>query len=336
MKQFTFPYYISFGKNDSVDCEITIELTDEDAARLVTSANEGGRFRLSEDERIEDIYDAVFTAIMDREKQALMDDPEPVADALSWEEDFDPDADITEEQIDDYLDDLEMDINYPEELQGLPRTVFVTEQSSCERVIVEHDAAENYVRKAENQTKVVFTDGGQTLYYVPKSYSDRFVIPDSVRKISYTAFKNRTRITEIVIENGLEVIDEWAFEGCTSLARVTIPPSVKEIDFNAFTECKELTEVIFSEGLEELDDTAFRSCYQLKELHFPASLKSVDTYIAAYWNGLERLYFAGRKTEIEGDAENFENITIFAPPRSRASAYAKEHKIKRVILKSES
>lgn len=331
MKQYVFPYYISFAKNDSVDCEISIELTDEDAARLLTSANEGGRFRLSEDERIEDIYDAVFTAIMDREKQVLMDDPEPVADALSWEEGYDPDADITEEQIDAYLDDLEMDINYPEELQGLERTVFVTEQSTCESVIVEHDAAENYVRKAENQTKVVFTDGGQTLYYVPKSYSGRFVIPGSVRKIAHTAFKNRTRITEIVIENGLEIIDEWAFEGCTSLARVTIPPSVKKIDFNAFTECKELTEVIFSEGLEELHSSAFRFCSHLKELHFPASLKSVSTYIATYWNGLERLYFAGKKTDIEGDARYFDKITLYVPPRSRASAYAKEHKTKRII-----
>lgn len=331
MKSFIFPYYISFGKGDSVDCEISIELTEEDAARLVASANEGGRFRLSEDERIKDIYDMVFTAIMDREKQALMDDPEPVEDALSWEDDYDPDAEITEEQIDAYLDELDMDVNYPEELQGLPRTVFVTEQSSCESVIVEHDAAEKYVLKAENQTKIVFTDGGQTLYYVPKSYSGRFVIPGSVRKIAHAAFKNRTRITKIMIENGLEVIDEWAFDGCSSLVRVEIPPSVKRIEFNAFTQCKQLAEVIFSEGLEELDDTAFRSCYQLKELHFPASLKSVDTYIAAYWNGLERLYFAGRKTEVEGDAENFENITIFAPPRSRASIYAKDHKIKRVI-----
>ena len=331
MKTFTFPYYISFGKGDSVDCEISIELTEEDTARLVASAKEGGRFRLSEDERIKDIYDMVFTAIMDREKQALMDDPEPVEDALSREDDCDPDAEITEEQIDAYLDELDIDVNYPEELQGLPRTVFVTEQSSCESVIVEHDAAEKYVLKAENQTKIVFTDGGQTLYYVPKSYSGRFVIPGSVRKIAHAAFKNRTRITKIMIENGLEVIDEWAFDGCSSLVRVEIPPSVKRIEFNAFTQCKQLADVIFSEGLEELDDTAFRSCYQLKELHFPASLKSVDTYIAAYWNGLERLYFAGRKTEVEGDAENFENITIFAPPRSRASIYAKDHKIKRVI-----
>ena len=334
MKQFVFPYFISFGKEDSVDCEISIELTDEDAARLVTSANEGGRFRLSEDDRISDIYDAVFTAIMDQEKQALMEDPEPVADALSWEEDFDPDEDITEEQIDAYLDDLEMDINYPEELQGLERTVFVTEQSSCESVIVE-DAAKDYVLKADDQTKVVFTDGGQTLYYVPKSFSGRFVIPGSVRKIAYTAFQNRTRITEIVIENGLEMINERAFDGCTSLTRVEIPPSVKVIESDAFTQCKELEEVIFSEGLEELYSSAFRFCHQLKELHFPASLKLLSTYIAVYWNGLERLYFDGKKTEIEGDSSYFNKITLYVPPRSRASAYARENKIKCVILRKE-
>lgn len=119
MKEYTFPYYVSFGKNDSVNCEIDIELSDEDADRLEKSAHEEPRFRLDEDDKIGDIYDMVYQTIIDQEKDSLLDDPSPVEDTLSWDEDYDPDVGVTEKDIDAYLDELSFGVNYPEELQEL-------------------------------------------------------------------------------------------------------------------------------------------------------------------------------------------------------------------------
>ena len=55
MKDFVFPYSISFGKLDSVSDSLTVALSDANAKRLVRSAEEGGRNRLGEDEFISDI-----------------------------------------------------------------------------------------------------------------------------------------------------------------------------------------------------------------------------------------------------------------------------------------
>ena len=56
MKSYVFPYYISFGKLDSVSSEIEFSISDKDAKRLERSAREVGRFRLNEDVALFDLY----------------------------------------------------------------------------------------------------------------------------------------------------------------------------------------------------------------------------------------------------------------------------------------
>ena len=117
-----FPYYISFGKLDSVSSEIELNISEKDAKHLERSAKEGCRFRLDEDEALSDLYDKVYQAIIQLEKEMLTLDPSPVEDFLSWEEDYDDTLPISEEQIDYYLDNLTIGVNYPEELQYLDET----------------------------------------------------------------------------------------------------------------------------------------------------------------------------------------------------------------------
>lgn len=119
MKEYEFPYYVSFGKNDSVDCIVDCTLDDEQAERLEASARVEPRWRLSEDDSISDIYDVVYEEILELEKSNLMDDTSVVEDYLSWEPDYDPAKPITEEDIDKYIDSLNIGINYPEELQDI-------------------------------------------------------------------------------------------------------------------------------------------------------------------------------------------------------------------------
>ena len=128
MKTFVFPFYISLGKLDSVSCEIEFELSDKDARRLEQSAKEGGRFRLNEDEDIEDIYYRVYDAIIDSEREGLKANPTIFQDTLNGDDDDSDDQDDLgdqddqdelDEQIDSYLEDLNIGINYPEDLQYL-------------------------------------------------------------------------------------------------------------------------------------------------------------------------------------------------------------------------
>lgn len=334
MKKYTFPYYISFGKLDSVSAEIEYSLSDKDARRLERSAQEGGRFRLSEDDNIGDIFSRVLKAIIKQEKEFLLLDPSPVADALSWADDYDPDAQITEKDIDKYIDDLNIGINYPKELQMLDCTIKrKPRQSKIKRIVIDRSLAQNNRSNSADRDKIELVDNGKTLYYVPFSFSGSFVIDSSVSKIERGAFESRSKITEVIIENGLSEIPEWTFENCKNLEHVVVPDSVKTIGFNAFTKCNKLKQVDLSEGLEEIHDTAFRFCEDLEELHVPVTVKRIGASIISYHNSLKEFYFEGVETLIEGVARNnWRNVTIHAKKGSQAEAFARKNKIKFVEI----
>ena len=67
MKSYTFPYFVRYGPLASAEGVIDVELTDEEAKRMEDSAHEDSRWRLYEDNDLEDIYDKVLAAIIDAE-----------------------------------------------------------------------------------------------------------------------------------------------------------------------------------------------------------------------------------------------------------------------------
>ena len=323
MKTFVFPYYISFGKNDSISAEIEFALSDKNAKRLIKSAQTGGRFHLDEDEDIGDIYDKVYDAIIKHEKTELRRDPTPVKDALSWSNSDDPDKEITEEQIDRYIDELFFGINYPAELQSLEPTITKRKkQSQYESITVNNEEADTYIR--DNQDKIVYIDNGRTLYFIPSNYSGKFVVTSMVRSFKHEVFRKRNKITEIVIEDGVPEIPDWTFAQCENVEHISVPPSVKKIGFNAFTKCYRLYLVNLSEGLVEVHYTAFRFCDDLKGLRIPASVKEIDASITAYNNGIRELYFEGMETNIKGVWNQRDKIILHVKKGSVAEQYATE------------
>lgn len=335
MKTITFPYYISFGKLDSISCEIELSISDKDAKRLERSAKEGGRFRLNEDEDLSDLYEKINQEIILAEKEALLSDPSPVKDFLSWEEDYD-DSWIIEEQIDHYLEELVIGINYPVELQLLEKsTVKKKKQTKCESIIIERSIAQEYVYINNNKDKVVYVDDGETLYFIPSKYAGTFTIPSTVRRLegdlTFNPFSKHKQINEVIIEEGLTEIPDWAFDGCDSLERIVVPGSVKKIGFNAFTKCSRLRQVEMSEGLIEIHNTAFRFCFDLEQLRIPASVETISMHITSYQAGIKKIIFEGMSTSIDDTrcrGDEWDKVTVYAKAGSAAEAFAKEHGVK--------
>ena len=59
-------------------------------------------------------------------------------------------------------------------------------------------------------------------------------IPNSVTEIAMWAFSNNVNLEEVVLPEGLKVIDSCAFIGCEKLMALTIPKSVSTIDYLAY------------------------------------------------------------------------------------------------------
>ncbi len=70
-------------------------------------------------------------------------------------------------------------------------------------------------------------------------------------------FANCSNLKEVTLSEGVEWIEECAFEGCTSLERIVIPESVTQIMLWAFAGCTNLKEVVLPEDFTRFGSEAF-------------------------------------------------------------------------------
>ncbi len=324
MKTYTFPYYISFGPGDNVEDEITISLSEKDSRRIVSSAEKENRRHLYEDEDIRDIFDTVQKSIVDSLVAKTLNDP------LEQEAfGFDSKSDLSETDIKTFLDGLNIGINYPEKLQSLKtKNIGKVVQSEAEIVIIDRAVVDAYIKDAEHQNQIVYTDRGETLIYVSRRYSGKLNIKAGVKTIERGVLSGRTKITEVIIQEGLEEVGDSAFEGCTSLIKVDIPGSVRKVGFNAFSKCEKLKTIILHEGIKEIDSTAFRFCSNLNELYIPSTVELFNAFTCSYWNGIKKIHFAGVNTKIDDSrGGNLKGQVLYVKEGSLAEEYAKRHMI---------
>lgn len=86
-------------------------------------------------------------------------------------------------------------------------------------------------------------------------------------------------ITKVVVPEGVEKIEDWAFKDCHQLQILKLPNSLKRIGFGAFT-CTKLEYVSFPEGVEEIEEAAFFNS-SLTTVTLPSTLKVLhDAFMA--------------------------------------------------------
>ena len=75
--------------------------------------------------------------------------------------------------------------------------------------------------------------------------------------------KNKTKITSVVIPEGVTSIGVDAFYGCSSLTSVVIPEGVTSIGVDAFYRCSSLTSVVIPKGVTSIGLCTFAGCSSL-------------------------------------------------------------------------
>ena len=101
----------------------------------------------------------------------------------------------------------------------------------------------------------------------------------------YDIFKNkapwysdRNKIKEVVIEDGMTNIGDYAFYYCQSLTSVTIPNSVTSIGISAFELCTSLTSITIPNSVTSIGNWAFYDCSSLTSITIPNSVTSIGIY----------------------------------------------------------
>ncbi|SCZ79730.1 Leucine rich repeat-containing protein [Pseudobutyrivibrio xylanivorans] len=126
--------------------------------------------------------------------------------------------------------------------------------------------------------------------------------PANIKKVS--GFGGLKQLEEIVIPEGVTIIDDFAFEECSALERIELPKSLREIRSYAFWGTG-LREIAIPDEVSFLGECAFSLCNSLKSIIFEGADADINWYA-----------FDGTK-----------DFTIYVPAGGSVEEYANNHGI---------
>ncbi len=118
---------------------------------------------------------------------------------------------------------------------------------------------------ADGDNVFVYLGGEQE---VPDGVTHAIIDP-SVKNVRRRAFYNRQRLVSVIFHDGVEIIEQSAFNGCCMDLRFIKLLGVREIGHNAFQYCTAVSDVQFSDRLETIGEYAFDSCC-LRSIKMPS------------------------------------------------------------------
>ena len=104
--------------------------------------------------------------------------------------------------------------------------------------------------------------------------------------------------TSYSIPDSVTIIDDGAFEGCTSLTSITIPDDVTSIGDYAFYECKSLENITIGNGVTIVGDYAFYCCNSLTSITIPDSVTSIGNRAFYECTSLENVKIGNGVTSV--------------------------------------
>lgn len=109
-------------------------------------------------------------------------------------------------------------------------------------------------------------------------------IPDTVKRISRTAFYWSVNLEKLSIPDSVEYIEELAFYYCIGLKDVRMGNGVLFMDRGAFSYCRNLESIVLPDSLSSISDSLFYDCVRLTHVTLPNALYSIGELAFAYTN----------------------------------------------------
>lgn len=173
--------------------------------------------------------------------------------------------------------------NEPEELQETSETL--TEEETETETVSEDDVGTATV---EEPQCVVMTETTAAQTNNIASGSDWVLDADGrltissdtgmenwIEYLSHIKYANKQKVKSVMIQNGVTIIGNNAFDECSTMTSITIPDSVTTIGERAFYFCDELEEVVLPNNLKSIGAYAFFKCFKLKSIAIPDSVTSI-------------------------------------------------------------
>ena len=132
----------------------------------------------------------------------------------------------------------------------------------------------------DNLTWTLYEDGNLAITGSGEMYDYSTMTTSSYTKSPWYSY--RELIKNVIVDEQVTTIGNYAFWNCSNLQNATIGESVSKINENAFTECTTLKSINLPTSLVAISNNAFRNCYNLTDIIIPNSVTYIGMY--AFYN----------------------------------------------------
>ncbi len=126
-----------------------------------------------------------------------------------------------------------------------------------------------------------------TPWYISRAKCKEIILEEGIYSIGDFAFYDCQALISIAIPNSVNRIGDNAFYGCKGLKSIHIPSNLKSISDSAFEFCSGLTDVTIPNSVTSIGAFAFYGCKGLQSITIPSSVKRIDLYAFKGCTGLE-------------------------------------------------
>lgn len=129
---------------------------------------------------------------------------------------------------------------------------------------------------------MLLSKDGKKLYSCPKDATN-VVVPDGVEIIDDSAFSDCRSLQEVKLPDSVLEIKHHGFLHCYKLASITLPDKLTAIGYGAFSHCGSIKSLKIPRGVKEIEGQTFRECKSMTDIYLPKGIK-IDELAFLYIN----------------------------------------------------
>ena len=163
---------------------------------------------------------------------------------------------------------------------------------------------------------------GSQMFYGQSKYLS-IILPKTITLIKEFVFCGCSKITSMVIPEGVIGINRSGFHNCVNLETIELPSTITYIGSHCFAFCQKLQNISLPPNLSTIEYDAFYCCYALEEIRIPSSVKSIGDGAFEGCSKLNTIYtYTIEPTSISQTAfSTYATATLYIPEQSRNNYY---------------
>ena len=136
----------------------------------------------------------------------------------------------------------------------------------------------------------------------PYAHVTEVIFSESVKEIGANAFNGCQDLIAITFGEGLQVIDDAAFCGCSSIRSLRFTDALQTLGVSAFENCASLNEITWGDNLGEIGSYAFKGCSSLTSVTFISPLNTIGRQAFADCIALREISIPESLTHLNAEA----------------------------------